>query len=172
MSLTLRLLRLRGTGAVRLRPKAPARPPGLPRQGAAPRRSRELPGSAGASSRIIPHYPAVTLPTERFLSHLGTAGDRRLSAAWGGHGAAAGGGGGAPGPPLCSRGRGSRVRRRDEVDLLVGKRGKSRGFPKAAPLHKASSTGEERGGRVAPSTSEAPGPPCPYFPAGSREERG
>lgn len=57
--------------------------------------------------------------------------------------------------------------------LLAGRtKWESRGFPRAVPWHGASSAGEERGGRAAPSTSEASGPSRPCFPAGSREERG
>lgn len=48
------------------------------------------------------HEPASTQPGKRFQSDLGTT--------WGRHGAAADGGGGGPGPPLCSRDRGSTAR--------------------------------------------------------------
>lgn len=78
----------------------------------------------------------ISLPAKRVLSHLGSVGDRRLSAEWGGHGAAAGGGGGGPGPPLCCRGCGSRVRRWDEVALPVGKSGKAGVFRAPRPCTK------------------------------------
>lgn len=65
----------------------------------------------------------------------------------------------------------------ERVPLLAGKpEWESRGFPSAAPWHRASSEGERRGGEeraglAAPSTSAAPGPPRPGFPAGPGKER-
>lgn len=125
-------------------------------------------GAGGTLTR--PHTAGKTFP-ERPRHGPGSppaSGVGRTRAAAGG-----GGGGGGPCPPLCSRGRGSRARRWDEVPLprrqnQVG----SRGFPSAVPWHGASSAGEERGGRAAPGTSEAPGPPRPCFPAGSRQKGG
>lgn len=147
---------VRGHRGGQTRPKPPARPPGLPRQGAAPRRPRELPGIVGALSRR--HTAGKTFPEPPRHGR-----DRRLSAPWGGHGAAAGGGGGGPGPPLCSRGRGSRVRRWDEVALLVGKRGKAGVFRAPRPCTEPP-TRDSKGAILTSYPNLPASPPVPLKP--------
>lgn len=142
MSLTLRLPRFGGTGAVRLRLKPPARPPGLPRQGVAPRRSREHYQPAGKTRPEPPRLGRGSPPVSGVGRTQGGRRRRRRRAR--------------PSPLLPrlrlqgpALGRSCPPRR---------KKWESRGFPRAAPLHGASSTAEESGGRVAP-----PAPPKPPF---------
>lgn len=143
---------IRGHRAVRLRPKPPARRPGLPRQGVAARHYQP----AGKTRPEPPRLGRGSPPVSGVGRTRGGRRRRRRRAR--------------PSPLLPrlrlqgpALGRSCPPRR---------KKWESRGFPSAAPLHEASSTGEESGGRVAsPASPKPPSHPVPTSQQG-HERRG
>lgn len=146
-----RLPRVAGGGATVVRPK---RPGGSP--------------AGGRGSCAPGHEPAGTRPGQRLRGGLGTAGVTACQR----RGAAADGGEEGPGPPLRSRGRRSGSRRWDGV--LSPRRKKKQMGKQGFSERLAGSLlcGRRRGRAGRPRRIRAPGPPRPYFPAGSREDVG